>query len=140
MEKFKLFRTFNGDLAPKSTRFAYSFISTFRDALLQFVSLFLLLYVQFASPLGKENVSTYENMYLIITIGVALIKIISGLLAPFTSFLIEKSNPLFLAGDCLLWEKCSTEKISPCLLFCAAIHCCCIVAKKFGTNLAKSSE
>ena len=55
-------------------------------------------------------------------------------------FLIEKSNPLFLAGDCLLWEKCSTEKISPCLLFCAAIHCCCIVAKKFGTNLAKSSE
>ena len=92
MEKFKLFRTFNGDLAPKSTRFAYSFISTFRDALLQFVSLFLLLYVQFASPLGKENVSTYENMYLIITIGVALIKIISGLLAPFTSFLIEKSN------------------------------------------------
>ncbi len=87
-----LFRTFNGDLAPKSTRFAYSFVSTFRDALLQFVSLFLLLYVQFASPLGKENVTTYETMYLIITIGIALIKVISGLLAPFTSFLIEKSN------------------------------------------------
>lgn len=92
MEKYKIFRTFKGDLAPKSTIFGFSFVSTFRDALLQFVSLFLLLYVQFASPLGQEDVSTYENMYLIITIGVALIKIISGLLAPLTSFLIEKSH------------------------------------------------
>ena len=63
-----LSRTYTGELAPKSTRYYYSFVSTFRDALLQFVSLFLLLFVQFASPLGNESLENYQNMYLIITL------------------------------------------------------------------------
>ncbi len=86
-----LSRTYSGDLAPKSTRFVYSFVSTFRDALLQFVSLFLLLYIQFASPLGNESLENYETMYLIITIGLVFIKVLSGLLAPITSYLIDIS-------------------------------------------------
>lgn len=87
-----LSRTYTGELAPKSTRYYYSFVSTFRDALLQFVSLFLLLFVQFASPLGNESLENYQNMYLIITLGIVFIKIISGLLAPITSYIIDISH------------------------------------------------
>ncbi len=87
--------TFKGDNAPFSTRFTYSFVSTFRDALLQFVSLFLLLYVQFASPLGLEDLTNYQNMYLMITIGLVIIKVLSGLISPFTSYFIEKRTIKF---------------------------------------------
>ena len=93
LDKFN--RTYKEKDAPKSVVYSYSILSGFRDALMQFIALFLLLYVQFASPLINESLSNYEIMYLIITLGIALIKVIAGLATVFISYFINKAHTRF---------------------------------------------
>lgn len=95
MKLDKLNRTYKEKDAPKSVVYSYSILSGFRDALMQFIALFLLLYVQFASPLINESLSNYEMMYLIITLGVALIKVIAGFTTVFISYFINKAHTIF---------------------------------------------
>lgn len=93
-------RTFNGDV-PKSTKWLYSITAMFRDGCYQFVSLFLLTFVQFCGLGGVKNFAEYTQMYLAITIIVIVLRIWDGLNDPIMGFIIEKCH--FKSGKYRPW-------------------------------------
>ncbi|MFA6756009.1 MAG: MFS transporter [Bacilli bacterium] len=65
-------RTFTGDEAPRSTWLPLTIAGCFKDTIFQFISLFLLLFIQYGTDLPLDpNFNTY---FLVITIGLIVIK------------------------------------------------------------------
>ena len=83
-------RTFDGDV-PKLTKWLYTSSGMFRDASYQFISLFLLSFVQFFA-LGQVSFEEYLQMYTAITIIIIILRIWDGLNDPIMGFIIEKCH------------------------------------------------
>lgn len=81
-------RTFTGEV-PKLTKWLYTSSGMFRDAAYQFVSLFLLTFVQFFA-LGELEFNEYSMCFLAITIIIAVLRIWDGINDPIMGFLIDK--------------------------------------------------
>lgn len=69
-------RTFESENAPEATKITYAIVSFFRDAFFEFISLFMLLYVQMASPI--TGIAQYTVMYTVITFSLVGSKILAG--------------------------------------------------------------
>lgn len=87
-----LFRnsTFEGDV-PKLTKWLYTTSGMFRDASYQFVSLFLLSFVQFFA-LGNVDFNEYVQLYSAITIIIIILRIWDGINDPIMGYIIEKCH------------------------------------------------
>lgn len=83
-------KTFSGDV-PKLTKWLYTTSGMFRDASYQFISLFLLSFVQFFA-LGNVTIEDYIQMYTTITIIIIVLRIWDGLNDPIMGFIIEKCH------------------------------------------------
>jgi|GEM_PF-1871641 len=70
--RYQVERTFEGDAAPKSSWLTLCATGAFKDTIFQFISLFLLLFINYGTnlPLDKD----YGTYFLVITIGLILIK------------------------------------------------------------------
>ncbi len=82
-------RTFSGDNPPKLTVRTYEFISVFRDGLFEFFSLFMLLYVQLASPIAGTPSSSYIPMFLTITLSLVGARILAAFTWTFSSHFLS---------------------------------------------------
>ena len=83
-------RTFTGDV-PKATKWLFTSSGMFRDACYQFVSMFLLTFVQFCG-LGGVSFEEYLAMYAVITVVVIILRIWDGINDPIMGFIIEKCH------------------------------------------------
>ena len=92
-------RTFEGDV-PRLTKWLYTSSGAFRDASYQFVSMFLLTFVQFCA-LGGVEFKDYLAMYGVISIIVIVLRIWDGINDPIMGFIIEKCN--FKTGKYRPW-------------------------------------
>lgn len=92
-------RTFEGDV-PRLTKWLYTSSGAFRDASYQFVSMFLLTFVQFCA-LGGVEFKDYLAMYGVISIIVIVLRIWDGVNDPIMGFIIEKCN--FKTGKYRPW-------------------------------------
>lgn len=81
-------RTFEGEV-PRLTKWLYTTSGMFRDASYQFVSLFLLTFVQFFA-LGNVSFEEYLQMYSVITIIIIVLRVWDGINDPIMGFIIEK--------------------------------------------------
>lgn len=92
----KISQTFTGDIVPRATKWIYSATALGRDAAYTLMSLFLLTYVQFASPIGYVNgvrdPQQYALQFGVISIVVILARIWDGLNDPIMGFIIEKTH------------------------------------------------
>ena len=94
-------RTFDGDV-PKLTKWLYTSSGMFRDAAYQFVSLFLLSFVQFFALGGEDiSISDYVAMYSAITVIIIILRIWDGLNDPIMGFIIERCH--FKSGKYRPW-------------------------------------
>lgn len=93
-------RTFEGE-APKSTKRLYCSTGMFRDASYQFVSLFLLTFVQFCGLGGLDYETEYLPMYGAITIIIIILRIWDGINDPIMGYLVEKVH--FKSGKYRPW-------------------------------------
>lgn len=82
--------TFEGDV-PKLTKWLYTSSGMFRDACYQFVSMFLLTFVQFCA-LGGVDFEEYLAMFGVISVIVIILRIWDGVNDPIMGFLIEKCH------------------------------------------------
>ena len=92
-------RTFEGKV-PKLTKWLYTSSGCFRDSAYQFVSLFLLVFVQFCGLGGVSN-AEYIQMYSAITIIIIILRIWDGFNDPIMGFIIEKCH--FKTGKYRPW-------------------------------------
>ena len=92
-------RTFEGEV-PKLTKWLYTSSGMFRDAAYQFVSMFLLTFVQFCA-LGGNSFEEYLAMYGVISIIVIILRIWDGINDPVMGFIIEKCH--FKSGKYRPW-------------------------------------
>lgn len=92
-------RTFTGDV-PKLTKWLYCSSGMFRDAAYQFISLFLLTFVQFCG-LGGVSFEEYLAMYGVISIVIIVLRIWDGINDPIMGFIIEKVH--FKSGKYRPW-------------------------------------
>ena len=92
-------RTFTGDV-PKATKWLFTSSGMFRDACYQFVSMFLLTFVQFCG-LGGVSFEEYLAMYAVITVVVIILRIWDGINDPIMGFIIEKCH--FKSGKYRPW-------------------------------------
>lgn len=76
-------KTFESEDAPRLTKAVYALVSFFRDGFFEFISLFMLLYVQMASPI--TGVAQYTTMYTVITFALVGSKILAGFAWVFAS-------------------------------------------------------
>ncbi len=97
--KFLANRTYEGDV-PRLTKWLYTTSGMFRDGMYQFVSLFLLTFVQFFA-LGDVEFEEYLQMYSVITIIIIILRIFDGLNDPIMGFIIEKCH--FKTGKYRPW-------------------------------------
>lgn len=82
--------TFEGDV-PKLTKWLYTSSGMFRDACYQFVSMFLLTFVQFCA-LGGVAFEEYLAMFGVISIIVIILRLWDGVNDPIMGFIIEKCH------------------------------------------------
>ena len=92
-------RTFEGEV-PRLTKWLYTSSGMFRDAAYQFVSMFLLTFVQFCA-LGGNSFEEYLAMYGVISIIVIILRIWDGVNDPIMGFIIEKCH--FKSGKYRPW-------------------------------------
>ena len=92
-------RTFEGEV-PKLTKWLYTSSGMFRDACYQFVSMFLLTFVQFCA-LGNTSYEEYLAMYGAISIIVIVLRIWDGVNDPVMGYIIEKCH--FKSGKYRPW-------------------------------------
>ena len=71
-------KTFSSKEPSKGIISLFTACSVFYEAFFEFITLFLLLYVQLASPLIESQSSQYRRMLLVITIGLVFVKILVG--------------------------------------------------------------
>lgn len=83
--------TFEGDNVPKLTKLLYTSSGMFRDACYQFVSMFLLTFVQFCG-LGNVSYQEYLSMYGVITVIIIILRIWDGVNDPIMGYIIEKCH------------------------------------------------
>ena len=83
-------RTFEGEV-PKLTKWLYTSSGMFRDACYQFVSMFLLTFVQFCA-LGGVSFEEYLAMFGVISIIVVILRIWDGVNDPIMGWIIEKCH------------------------------------------------
>ena len=82
--------TFEGEV-PKLTKWLYTSSGMFRDACYQFVSMFLLTFVQFCA-LGGVSFDEYLAMFGAISVIVIILRIWDGVNDPVMGFIIEKCH------------------------------------------------
>lgn len=92
-------QTFEGKV-PRLTKWLYTSSGMFRDASYQFVSMFLLTYVQFCA-LGGVEFKDYLAMYGVISIIVIILRLWDGINDPIMGYIIEKCN--FKCGKYRPW-------------------------------------
>lgn len=92
-------KTFEGEV-PKLTKWLYCSSGMFRDAAYQFISLFLLTFVQFCG-LGGVSFEEYLAMYGVISIVIIILRIWDGINDPIMGFIIEKVH--FKSGKYRPW-------------------------------------
>ena len=98
--KFKFAnRTFEGEV-PKLTQWLYTSSGMFRDAAYQFVSMFLLTFVQFCA-LGNTTLDEYYLMYGAISVIVIVLRVWDGINDPVMGYIIEKCH--FKSGKYRPW-------------------------------------
>lgn len=71
-------KTFSSKEPSKGIISLFTACSVFYEAFFEFITLFLLLYVQLASPLIESQSSQYRRMLLVITLGLVFVKILVG--------------------------------------------------------------
>lgn len=84
-------RTFSGDTAPKATWMTFCVVGGMKDTIFQFISLFLLLFIQYGTnlPLNKD----FNLYFLVITIGLIFIKTVGVFfIFPLMSYLTNIIN------------------------------------------------
>lgn len=80
-------RTFTQSEAPKSTIRLFEFVSFFKEALFQFNSFFMLLYIQLASPIAQEL--NFTTMFFLISMVLIFSKILAGFCWSISSHFLE---------------------------------------------------
>jgi melibiose permease/lactose/raffinose/galactose permease len=94
--RLKINQTFTGDIVPRATKWIFSATAMGRDAAYTLMSLFLLTYVQFASPIGYVNgvrdPHQYALQFGVISIVVIIARIWDGLNDPIMGFIIERTH------------------------------------------------
>ena len=93
-------RTFEGDV-PKLTKWLYTSSGMFRDGAYQFVSMFLLVFVQFCALGGDTPYEDYVAMYGVITAIIIVLRIWDGFNDPIMGFIVEKCH--FKSGKYRPW-------------------------------------
>lgn len=83
-------QTFEGDV-PKLTKWLYTSSGMFRDSCYQFVSMFLLTFVQFCA-LGGVSFGEYLAMFGAISVIVIILRLWDGVNDPIMGFIIEKCH------------------------------------------------
>lgn len=83
-------RTFEGDIPPRLTKWLYCSSGMFRDGVFQFVSMFLLTFVQFFALGFAKTPEEYGMYFGVITIIVVILRIWDGVNDPIMGWLIEK--------------------------------------------------
>lgn len=94
-------RTFEGDIPPRLTKWLYCSSGMFRDGLFQFVSMFLLTFVQFFALGFAKTPEEYGMYFGVITIIVVILRIWDGVNDPIMGWLIEKCK--FKSGKYRPW-------------------------------------
>ena len=95
-------KTFNGETAPKSTWITFCVVGAFKDTIFQFISLFLLLFIQYGTNLPLDP--NYNLYFLVITIGLILIKtVVLFFVIPFMSHLSNIIKPKLILGNFRPW-------------------------------------
>lgn len=94
--RLKINQTFTGDIVPRATKWIFSATAMGRDAAYTLMSLFLLTYVQFASPIGYvdgvRDATQYALQFGVISIVVIIARIWDGLNDPIMGFIIERTH------------------------------------------------
>lgn len=85
-------KTFSSENPPKRSVALLSIVSIFYEAFFEFITLFLLLYVQLASPLIKVSSNQYKIMLLVITLGLVAVKILVGFGYTVVGYFIDKRD------------------------------------------------
>lgn len=85
-------KTFSSENPPKRSVALLSIVSVFYEAFFEFITLFLLLYVQLASPLTKVSSNQYKAMLLVITLGLVAVKIMVGFGYTIVGYFIDKRD------------------------------------------------
>ena len=85
-------KTFNTDNPPMQTVGLISIASIFYEAFFEFITLFLLLYVQLASPLIQASAEQYKLMLLVITLGLVACKLFVGFGYTVVGYFIDKRD------------------------------------------------
>lgn len=83
-------RTFEGDIPPRLTKWLYCSSGMFRDGVFQFVSMFLLTFVQFFALGFAKTPEEYGMYFGVITVIVVILRIWDGVNDPIMGWLIEK--------------------------------------------------
>ena len=83
-------RTFEGDIPPRLTKWLYCSSGMFRDGVYQFVSMFLLTFVQFFALGFAKTPEEYGMYFGAITIIVVILRIWDGVNDPIMGWIIEK--------------------------------------------------
>lgn len=95
-------RTFNGETAPKSTWVTFCVVGAFKDTIFQFISLFLLLFVQYGTNLPLDR--NYGIYFSVITFGLVFIKTIVLFFAvPLMAHLSNILKPKLIPGNFRPW-------------------------------------
>ncbi len=95
-------RTFNGETAPKSTWVTFCAVGAFKDTIFQFISLFLLLFVQYGTNLPLDR--NYGIYFSVITFGLIFIKTIVLFFAvPLMAHLSNILKPKLIPGNFRPW-------------------------------------
>ena len=77
--KYEVERTYDTETAPKSSWLTICITGAFKDTIFQFISLFMLLFIQYGTNLSLDP--NYGAYFLAITIGLILIKVFGLILA-----------------------------------------------------------
>ena len=83
-------KTFTSDDCPKLTSTLFEVASISKEALFQFNSFFLLLYVQLASPITDNP--NFTTLFFIVTMGIVVSKILAGFCWSIASHIIESGK------------------------------------------------
>lgn len=83
-------RTFEGDIPPRTTKWLYCISGTFRDGVYQFVSMFLLTFVQFFALGFAKTPEEYGMYFGVISIIVVILRIWDGVNDPIMGWIVEK--------------------------------------------------
>ncbi len=95
-------RIFSGETAPKSTWITFCCVTAFKDTIFQFISLFLLLFIQYGTNLPLDP--NYGTYFLVITLGLVFIKtVVLVFVVPLMAHLSNILKPKLISGNFRPW-------------------------------------